>query len=110
MLVVPGTWITTKNIVVFWASNGNVSETQKFDFYNKSIICVCYRCEVLRKMGALMFSPPMFTPSANSTHTVGPSDNQTVVCLVLVTNGPSPKSKVDKLFVHPNNEDLYPKI
>jgi hypothetical protein len=25
--------------------------------------------------GALMFSPPTFSPSDNSTHTVGPSDN-----------------------------------
>ncbi len=26
-------------------------------------------------MGALTFSPPTFSPSDNSTHTVGPSDN-----------------------------------
>jgi hypothetical protein len=40
-----------------------------------------------RNSGALTFSPPMFSPSDNSTHTVGPSDSWTAVCLVLVTNG-----------------------
>jgi hypothetical protein len=65
---------------------------------------------VFGEKGALMFSPPTFSLSDNSTHTVGPSDSWTAVRLVLVTNGPSPKSKVDELFVHPKNEHLYPKI
>jgi hypothetical protein len=60
--------------------------------------------------GALTFSPPTFSPSDNSTHTVSPSDNRSAVCLVLVTNSPSPKPKVDVLLVHPKNEYLYPKI
>ncbi len=60
--------------------------------------------------GALTFSPPTFSPSDNSTHTVSPSDNGSAVRLVLVTNSPSPKPKVDELFVHPKNEHLYPKI
>jgi hypothetical protein len=34
------------------------------------------------------------------TRTVGPSDNWSAVCLVIVTNSPSPKPKVDKLFAH----------
>ncbi len=38
----------------------------------------------------LTCSPPMFSPSENSTHTVGPSDNCSVVHLVLMTVGPSP--------------------
>ncbi len=38
-------------------------------------------------VGALMFSPPTFSPSDNSTHTVGPSDSWTAVRLVLVTVG-----------------------
>jgi hypothetical protein len=57
-----------------------------------------------------MFSPPMFSPGDNSTHTVGPSDNLSAVCLVLETNSPSPKPKVDELFVQPKNKHLYPKI
>ncbi len=61
-------------------------------------------------LGALTFSPPMFSPSDNSTHTVSPSDNRSAVCLVLVTNSPSPKPKVDELFVHPKNEHVYLKI
>jgi hypothetical protein len=36
--------------------------------------------------------------------------HSTAVCLDLVTNSPSPKPKLDKLFVHPQNEHLYPKI
>jgi hypothetical protein len=58
----------------------------------------------LCKIGALRFNPPMFSPSDNSTHTVGPSDNWSAVCLVLVTNSPSSKPKVDELFVHPKND------
>jgi hypothetical protein len=61
-------------------------------------------------LGALTFSPPTFSPSDNLTHMVGPSDNWSAVRLVLVTNCPSPKRKVNKLFVHPKNEHLYPKI
>jgi hypothetical protein len=57
-----------------------------------------------------MFSPPTFSPSANSTHTAGPSNNWSAVRLVLVTNSPSPKQKVDRLFIHPKNEHLYSKI
>ncbi len=60
--------------------------------------------------GALTFSPPTFSPSENLTHMVGPSDNWSAVLLVLVTNSPSPKPKVDELFVHPKNEHLYTKI
>jgi hypothetical protein len=64
--------------------------------------CMSY---IRPKHGVLTFSP-----SDNLTHTVGPSDSWTAVRLVLVTNGPNPKSKVDKQFVHPKNEHLYPKI
>ncbi len=70
--------------------------------------------------GALTFSPPTFSPSDNSTHMVSPSDNSThtvspsdkwsAVRLVLMTNSPNPKPKVDELFVHPKNEHLYPKL
>jgi hypothetical protein len=55
--------------------------------------------------GALTFSP-----SDDSTHMVGPSDNWSAVRLVLVTNSPSPKPKMDELLVHPKNKHLYPKI
>jgi hypothetical protein len=55
------------------------------------------RCcwDVTLSDGALTFSPPTFSPSDNSTHTVSPSDSWTAVCLVLVTVGPGPNPKVD---------------
>ncbi len=49
--------------------------------------------------GGLTFSPPTFSPSENSTHTVGPSDNWSAVRLVLVTNSPSPKPKVETVHL-----------
>jgi hypothetical protein len=46
-----------------------------------------------QEKGALMFRPPMFSPSDNWTQMVGPSDNLSAVRLVLVKNSLKSKSK-----------------
>jgi hypothetical protein len=59
---------------------------------------------------ALTFSPPTFSLSDNSTHTVGPSDDWSAVHIDLVTVRPSPNPKVEDLFIKPKNEHLYSKV
>ncbi len=74
-------------------------------------------CTHMYWVGALMFSPPTFGPSDNSTHTFSPRETGSQKLLVQVTFVPQcgptirppPKrhaEKLDQLFVHMSNPSL----